>query len=79
MKLLTRVRKTRLLVDQRIKDPKERIKIYSSKKMIIGLESESEEEIKFGKKQTYRKTPSISILGDLNPTKPHTKKMVRSS
>ena len=80
VKLLTRVRKTRILVDQRIKDPKERIKIYSSKKIIIGLESDSEEEINFGKKPTFRKAaPSISILGDLSPTKSNPKRMVRSS
>ena len=79
MKLLTRVRKTRILVDQRIKDPKERIKIYSSKKIIIGLESDSEEEINFGKKPTFRKAPSISMLGDLSPTKSNPKRMVRSS
>jgi hypothetical protein len=79
VKLLKRVRKTRILVDQRIKDPKERIKIYSSKKMVIGLESDTEEEINYSKKPTLRNAPSIGLLGDnLSPTKANPKNMYRS-
>ena len=67
VKLLTRVKKTKILVDQRIKDPEERLKVNTSKKIVIGLEDSSSsdnENSKFTKEKSKLTVPFMELFQD---------------
>lgn len=59
VKIIKRLRKTKILVDQKIKKPEDRIKMYNSKKMVIDLESSSGDNYQFMKKKN--KIPNIEL------------------
>ena len=64
VKIITRARKSKILINQEVQDPNERIKMYNSKKIVIELESSEEDNYEFIKKP---RAPDIGFFDSSIP------------